>query len=182
LEGSYISRAALCKYDPARADHPNIERGPGERLKRAHHDADWVIHRQVMRDCGISLAGPAPDTLLDPIPPGDLRQAVRSVLRGWWAQLPEHPERIAGRSYQSYAVLTLCRILYTLEYGTTASKRTAAQWVQGTDGGHWSGLIGRAWAARHHPEGSSTPEDIEETMELLQYTLGQASGAGSEHP
>src|SRR5574337_1049179 len=62
LEGSYISRHALRRYDPAHALHPNIERGQGERLKMIHHGADWVIHRHVLRERGITLAGPAPQT------------------------------------------------------------------------------------------------------------------------
>ncbi len=35
LEGSYISQQALRRHDPTHARHPNIERGPGERLKWA---------------------------------------------------------------------------------------------------------------------------------------------------
>lgn len=60
LEGSYISQQALRRYDPTNALHPNIERGVGERLKMIHHDAAWVIHRYVLRERGITLAGPAP--------------------------------------------------------------------------------------------------------------------------
>src|SRR6185503_20915053 len=37
LEGSYLSRQALRRYDPANDIHPNIERGLGERLKLVRH-------------------------------------------------------------------------------------------------------------------------------------------------
>src|SRR4051794_34908855 len=65
LEGSYISLQALRRHDPAHALHPNIERGPGERLKMAYHDTAWLVHRSILRDRGVTLAGPAPQTLID---------------------------------------------------------------------------------------------------------------------
>ena len=53
LEGSYLSKKALRRYDPALCYHPNIERGPGERLKWVRHDEPWNIHRSVLRERGI---------------------------------------------------------------------------------------------------------------------------------
>jgi hypothetical protein len=67
LEGSYISQHALRSYDPAHALHPNIERGKGERLKMALHDRAWAVHRCVLRERGIMLIGPAPQTLNEPL-------------------------------------------------------------------------------------------------------------------
>jgi hypothetical protein len=181
LEGSYISRGGLRRYDPARATHPNIERGAGERLKMVHHDADWVIHRHVLREFGIPLAGPGLQTLIDPIHPDDLRRAMRSILFGWWAQLPENPGRIARRGYQAYAVLTFCRILYTLEYGKTASKRDAANWVQTVLDPRWSALIDRAWTARLAPDGDASAVDVRETLDFLRFVIARtpADGSGS---
>jgi predicted nucleotidyltransferase len=52
LEGSYISRAGLRRYDPEHEIHPNIEWGEGERLKMVPHGATWDIHRYVLREHG----------------------------------------------------------------------------------------------------------------------------------
>jgi hypothetical protein len=118
LEGSYISRHALRRHDPADALHPNIERGKGERLKMVHHDDGWVIHRHILRERGITLAGLAPQILIDPVSPNDLKRAMLGLLQGWATQILGAPVQMKRRGYQSYTVLSLCRILYTLEHGT----------------------------------------------------------------
>ena len=38
----------------------------------------------------------------------------------------------ASQGYQAYAILSMCRVLYTLEFGTVVSKPAAARWAQGT--------------------------------------------------
>jgi hypothetical protein len=143
LEGSYISQHALLRYDPAHALHPNIERGRDERLKMIHHDGAWDIHRHVLRERGITLAGPAPRDLIAPVSPTRLRQAMLTLLPGWASQILREPAQIKYRGYQSYTVLSLCRVLYTLQYGTVASKPVAARWAQATLSERWVPLIER---------------------------------------
>lgn len=174
LEGSYISRRALRRHDPTHALHPNIERGRGERLKRVRHDAAWTTHRYVLREHGIPLAGPAPQTLIDPVAPDDLRRTMQSLLSGWLTQILDDPTPIRARGYQSYVVLSLCRIAYTLRYGTVVSKRVAADWARQTLGEPWPPLIERAWTGRHHPEGDASPGDRIETLEFIRHTRGAA--------
>ena len=50
LDGSYISRHALRRYDPANAVHPHIDRGVGESLRMMRHDSDWIIQRHSLRE------------------------------------------------------------------------------------------------------------------------------------
>src|SRR5690242_9857721 len=118
LEGSYLSQQALRRYDPAHTRHPYIEIGRGERLKMVDRDEAWSTHRYVLREHGITLAGPVPQSLIDPVSPSHLRSAMRSVLAGEPAQVLQEPAEMKDRGYQSYMVLTLCRVLYTLQYGT----------------------------------------------------------------
>jgi predicted nucleotidyltransferase len=107
LEGSYLSAAALRRDDPALRLHPNIERGRGERLKMTEHDASWNVHRWVLRERGIVLAGPAPAMLIDPVTREHLQQAMRSALSGWATSLLGDPAPIQFSGYQSYVVLSL---------------------------------------------------------------------------
>jgi predicted nucleotidyltransferase len=86
LEGSYISEHALRRFDPEHALHPNIERGSGERLKMVYHDEAWAIHRYGLRERGITVIGPSPQTLIDPVSPNDLRRAMLPLLHGWATQ------------------------------------------------------------------------------------------------
>jgi hypothetical protein len=171
LEGSYIPQHALRRYDPGHALHPNIERGRGERLKMIHHDADWVIHRYVLRERGITLAGPAPHTLIDPVSPNDLRQAMLAIVQGWAAQILHESAQMKYRGYQSYTVLSLCRVLYTLHYGTVVSKPVAARWAQTTLDERWVALIERAWVGRQHPQLEAPSDDVNGTLDFIRYTL-----------
>jgi predicted nucleotidyltransferase len=171
LEGSYISRHALRRYDPNHVNHPNMERGFGERLKIVYHDETWNIHRYVLRERGIVIIGPDPKALIDSVSPNDLRRAVLPALHGWATKILNNPDEIVHQGYQSYTVLTLCRILYTLEFGDIVSKRKAARWIKETQGGKWSALIDQAWIGRHNPQLLASTDDINQTLDLIRYAL-----------
>lgn len=169
LEGSYISLQGLRHYDPEHALYPNIERGHGETLKMVNHNDWWIIHRYILHERGITLIGPAPQTLIDPVSPDDLRRAMLSILDGWATDILHNPDLMNSRGYQSYVVLSLCRILYTLQHGDVVSKPVAAQWAKEAFDTQWVSLIERAWIARHHPEGRADDEDIQETQNFIRF-------------
>jgi len=180
LEGSYTPRAALRQYDPVRALHIHIDRGEGERPQRMHIDdpllsrawwGGWVILRHTLLERGIILAGPAPLTIIDPLSPDDLREAAVALLKGWTKAILDDPAQMENRGYQSYTVLTLCRILYTLDSGSIVSKPVAARWAQETMDPHWENLIERARIGRQHPSLKTEPDDINATLDLIRHTL-----------
>ena len=165
LEGSYFPRRALRRYDPAHARYPHIERGGG--LSVEQHESDWVIQCHILREKGVAIAGPAPRTLIDPIGPGDLRQAVLGILRAWWAPMLHDSIRLHDSRYRAYAILTMCRIHYTLRHGTIVTKSAAARWAQRALGERWAALIDQALA---WPRGAQ-PDNLNETLDLIRYTL-----------
>jgi hypothetical protein len=168
LEGSYVPQQALRRYDPTRAHHPSL-RVDGS-FGVDHHGIDWVIQCHVIREQGVALAGPAPETLIDPVHPHDLRRAALGILREWWSpQLKDHA-RLHSSEYQAYAVLTMCRALYTLQHGTVASKPVAARWAQEELGERWTALIERALA---WPRGAQSDDmdEMDETLNLIRHTL-----------
>ncbi len=171
LEGSYLSARALRRFDPANCLHPNIERGMGERLKMIEHGEEWDVHRYILRKSGITLAGPAAQTLIDPVSPDQLRRGMHAALSGWATGLLKNPARIGSQGYQSYIVLSQCRILYTLANGDIVSKQDAARWAQSALHPRWSALIERAPAGRRNPAPPSSPAEVAETLEMLRYTL-----------
>ena len=63
----------------------------------------------------------------------------------------EDPARLKDQGYQPYAVLSMCRALYTLEHGTLATKSAAAEWAMGAVSEDWTPLIERAlsWQSEH---------------------------------
>jgi hypothetical protein len=66
-------------------------------------------------------------------------------------------------------VLTLCRLLYTLETGSVASKPAATRWVERTLPSRWSGLVGRATTGQHASD-DELEDEVNTTLALLEYT------------
>ena len=170
LDGAYISRPALRRFDPDNAVHAHIDRGRGERLTMVEFD-EGVVQRYLLRERGLVLAGPDPRTLIDPVSPEDLRNAMRRVLEGWPSGILDDPARIRAHGYQSYTVLSMCRILYTHQTGSVVSKPVAAKWGRETLGDRWATLIDRAWIRRQHPELTASSEDIDGTLALIRESL-----------
>lgn len=171
LEGPYIPQHAIRRYDPIHALHPHIDRGRGESLSMKQVDSDRVIQRHTLREQGVVVAGPVPHTLIDPILPNELRRAVLEILHRWLAPMLDDPAQLNSRGYQSYTVLSMCRMLYTLQYGTVVSKPVAARWAQETLAERWVPLIERALAGRHNPQSKAQSDDVNGTLDFVRYTL-----------
>lgn len=165
LEGSYIPQAALRRYDPAHAQYPAL-RSDGT-FAVDGHGVDWIIQRHILREKGLAIAGPPIKTLIEPVAPDAVRWASRETLREWWEPQLTESFRLRSSEYQAYAILTMCRALYTLEHGDVASKPTAARWAQTVLDARWSALIDRALAWGHGME----LDAFDDTLNLIRYTL-----------
>ena len=165
IEGDYIPQSALQRYDPTHAQYPHL--GMDGHFDVEQHGSDGVIQRYLIREQGIALAGPAPRNLIDPVQPSDLRQAALGILLEWWAPMLRDPTRLHSSEYQAYAILTMCRALYTLQHGAVVSKSVAARWAQEALGEQWATLIQRALAWRHDVHLDS----LDETLDFIRYTL-----------
>lgn len=172
VEAAYIPQNALRRYDPARARHPHIERGAGEILDMDQLGSDWIIQRFILREYGVVIAGTNPRTLIAPVSSRDLHQSVVTLMNNWWGPMREDPAPLHRHTigYQSYAVLTMCRILYTLDTGTVVSKPVAARWARGIADRRWDTLIERALAWRKDGQTVPSDDDVHETLALIQYT------------
>jgi len=170
LEGSYLSRHAVRRHVPGETLHANLERGLGERLKLAEHGRGWAVHRWLLRERGLTVAGPAPQTLIDPVTPDELRQGVREDLQRWATPMLDGPASLP-RGYQSYIVLTLFRMLYTLETGSVATKPAAVRWASQTLGERWRPLIEDAWDGRHNNQRAASSEEMAATRDFIRFAL-----------
>jgi predicted nucleotidyltransferase len=157
LEGAYLSRAALRKYDPATARHPHT---------------DWVVQRYSLREHGVVLFGPPIKTLIDPITPAALTAAIVELLGFWWEPMLADDTHLRHNGYHAYAVATFCRMLYTVEHGAVVSKPAAGRWAMARLDPSFSPLIQRALVYQ------LTPDDIPATRALLRYTLARCREAG----
>jgi hypothetical protein len=165
FEGSFIPRSALRRFDPDNSAHPVIRVDGSFGIDQ--HGSEWVIQRYIIREHGIVVSGPDPQDLIDPIYPDDLRQATLKVLHEWWEPQLDDPFRLHDSEYQAYAILTMCRILYTLKYGTVVSKPVAARYIQKTMNERWKELIEQALAWRH----GKPMDSLAETLNFIRYTV-----------
>ena len=78
LEGAYIDRASLRRFEPGRRFLTVQCETP---LRWKVHETSWLIERYVLRERGVTLLGPDAKTLIDPISPEELRDAVRRRIR-----------------------------------------------------------------------------------------------------
>ena len=179
LEVAYIPMHALRRYDPATSVYPHLDRGTGERLAMKEHWTDCIVQRQQLRERGITLAGPHPSTLIDPVSADDLRQTMRDLLPRWGESVFNDPAELRRRGSQSYLVLSICRMLYTLETGAFTSKRQAADWAKTALDAKWCSLIDRAWNGRQHPDDEAPAADINETLDLMRFAVTAAGTSAS---
>jgi hypothetical protein len=111
-------------------------------LKRSGSDGNPIIWMNVLKS-GVVLFGPRPESFVPTITPEVLFQALErevSYLREEISKKPESEWRDVP-SYRSYAVLTLCRILYSFRKGTIVSKQRAARWAMKHLPEEWAEII-----------------------------------------
>jgi hypothetical protein len=99
-------------------------------LKRSGSDGNPIIWLNVLKS-GVVLVGPRPETFVPVITPETLFCALErevGYLREEISEKPQSEWRDAP-SYRAYAVLTLCRILYSFRKGEIVSKPRAAKWA-----------------------------------------------------
>jgi hypothetical protein len=163
LDGSYVPQQVLRRWTSDHAPCPFVEGDSFEITVQG----SAVIQRHIIREHGVVIAGPDPRTLMDPVDANGLRSAMRDMLEKWWRPLLDDPGWLEASQNQPFAILTMCRTLYTLEHGAVASKPVAAQWGQQAMGEQWTALI--EWALAWPPDTESN--QLAATLGLIQYTL-----------
>ena len=173
LDGSYFPRQLIRHPDPAMTPLPYLDNG-SQALVRSDHDNTLVV-RWMVRERGVTLAGPEPRQLIEPVPAGQLKDEVRTTMRTWAEELFSSPEKMNNRWYQPFAVLSYCRMLHTLETGVVDSKPAGARWAAGALDASWHGLIQRAWAERPNPplkyRQPADPAELRSTVEFIRHAL-----------
>ena len=165
LEGSYVHRRLIRVHDPNGEPCPTINEGKFFVDKRG---SDWIIQRHVVRDCGVIIEGPDPKELIDFVSSDDIRDAIMGILNDWWFSILNDPLWLKkrGTEYQAYAVISMCRALHALEYGTIVSKPKAIQWARKNLREPWKGLIDKAIAVSHVEENDNF---LEETLRFIRF-------------
>ncbi len=126
LEGAYIPSSMIRHHDIHAPAIPHVH---GKSFYLAQLESHWVLNRAILRESGITLAGPTPNSLIDPISLEDRQSAVRDFLHEWWQPMLTDSTRLEDGEYRVYAVQTMSRALCTLETGELLSKPSAIRWA-----------------------------------------------------
>jgi predicted nucleotidyltransferase len=124
LEIAYVSVRALRTFKTETSTIAVIS--PGEPFHFKEAGKEWLINWWLVRERGVTLYGPDPETLIPPISREEFLDQVWEHARLWRAWVKD----AANRKGQSYARLTMCRALYAATHGEQVSKQRAARWAQ----------------------------------------------------
>jgi hypothetical protein len=141
LEGCFMPESAFVNGDRGEA-YPSYDEG---KFLLDHKGINNAMQRHILRERGIVLVGEGPHTFIAPVTPEELEAESRLLLHNWWKPQLENQQYLSDRVYQAYAVLTMCRISYTLNTGKVTSKPRAAVWMK-AEYPEWAELIDRAVA------------------------------------
>jgi predicted nucleotidyltransferase len=177
LEGSYFPVTTLENREQVRRPLWYLDHGR-QSLVRSDH-CNTLVVRSVLREHGVTLAGPGPATLVGPVPVDALRQEIRATMLDWGGQILEDPEQYRNRFYQGFIILNYCRMMHDLVNGRPGSKVAGAEWAKTTLDPAWSALVDRAWATRPNPAVAvrepADPTDFESTLQFVKYVIKESA-------
>jgi hypothetical protein len=179
VEAAYAPLEALRNPAPTARPFPQVEKGT--QLFLAPPEAGWAFQRHTLREQGLIVSGPGPGTLTGPVDRAEMQRAAAAILGGWQAQARQDPDWldwVRRRGPQSFVVLTICRLLYSLKTGSVVSKPAAARWAQKNSEPGRAALIQRALAGQQGEDEVSELE-LEATLGFLDEALIQAQAKRS---
>jgi predicted nucleotidyltransferase len=151
LEGSYISISDLNNWNIVGEKKFYYFDNGSTTYEESTHDNQWHV-RWILRERGITLIGPKPETILKSIPLNEMLNEIKrtmlQVKRLFEDEINRPLSFFNSRFGQSFAVLTYCRMLHTLHTGTVQSKKAGAKWAKEFVDPKWIELIDRAWKER----------------------------------
>ena len=180
LEGSYISLSDLNNWDIVGEKKLYYFDNGSTTGEQSTHDNQWHV-RWILRERGITLIGPRPATILQPIPPDRMYNEIKTTMLYVLKLFQDEIDRPLGfwnsKFGQSFTVLTYCRMLHTLHTGTVQSKKVGAQWAKDFVDPRWVKLIDLAWNEREGVRfgvkiGQRAEASLlDETLEFIKYAV-----------
>lgn len=102
---------------------------PGEPFHLKESGYDWLFNLNSLLERNLTVYGPPPDTLIDPVPVERLLRILPDQMREWRTWVTE-TDYVNHRGYHGYMVITMCRSLYLFRNRHQVSKREATDWAQ----------------------------------------------------
>ena len=187
LEGAYISISDLNNWSTVGEKKLYFFGNGSTKFEQSTHDNKWHV-RWILRECGITLIGQKPETILQAIPLAELFIETKTTML---LRMNEFKDEIHGplsfnnsRFGQSFLILTYCRMLQTLHTGKVRSKKAGAIWAKQFVEPKWIKIIDQAWNEREGVRfgikiGQRADQKLlYETLEFMKYTVTQSKSEG----
>lgn len=169
IEVAYLSVTALQTFKSHSSKIAIIS--PGEPFHIKEAGIDWLMNWYVVREKGVTLFGPSPTTLIEPISKEEYLLAVQEYVRLLSGRINHLPMQ---RPSQAYTILTMCRALYASKHGELVSKKLAATWAK-QELPEWSLLIQNAllWREAWRDVEVDHEATFEETLRFVRFVSSQ---------
>lgn len=109
--------------------HPVAVISSGESVHIVNSSPLWCANLYVIQEQGLCLYGVNQTEVIPFISKEYFVNIIKQHVNFWKTGIENTRY---SRPYQSYAMLTLCRALYTITFGEQPSKKQAAEWVKKT--------------------------------------------------
>jgi hypothetical protein len=183
LEGSYAPMTELASVDHLGRQWLFNDHG--------HRTLEWDDHcnraytRWILREHGLTLAGPTPESFMPAVPALVLRHEAAAALPTLLTDLATWVDIDTLAWGQRYAVVTSCRILYTLETAQVASKSGALEWALRTLEPRWRPLLAQVRDERSlgwEPERAPRRGEAEAARAFVGHIVARAGRASVQDP
>jgi len=162
IECIYIPIESLKNYKEENAYFPCLHIG-GD----FYTDGFGLLEKHVLREKGIVIQGPEPKSFIKPVSANELKRAALNSLKEWWLPKLKDHSKLKADDYQVYAILTMCRALYTIQRGEITSKTAASQYAKQIFDHKWIELIDEALSW----EIGKKFNRLSETLSYIRYVL-----------
>lgn len=172
IEVCYVSLAALQAVKTRTSLVANIS--PGEPFHTRETSIEWLVSWYLVRETSVTLFGPSPKTIIEPISKDEFIDVLRVYTKAWDKWVHDMHDRPS----QAYAILTMCRALYTLRNGVQVSKKQAALWAE-QEFPEWDWLIQNAilWREAWRDEDVDHEETFEDTLGFVGFMIRECENS-----
>lgn len=139
LESSHVPIDMLYSVLPPKIPRPYYNNRTF--YEKAPYGNEWIIDKYLLYEYGVPLIGKQFREITTPVDVLEVQKACIRDLFEEWVPKTTNLELLNDSHYQSYMVLNLCRILYTIMQHPTGSKIVAASWIKNEFGQQWRDLI-----------------------------------------
>jgi Domain of unknown function (DUF4111) len=163
IEASYIPQNDLLNFNPS-STRPYFNEG---NFYLGEYGSNFIIELFMLKEKGITITGPDIKKLIKEISIQDLQNAIKKNLMEYWEPSLQNLSKYKRSDYKVFAILTMCRTLYTLEMNSIVSKAEAAKWAMNKLDSKWKLLIEQAIAWQQN----SDLNKQEESLEFVRYVI-----------